>query len=263
MLLRKIYPLMLCLGIVVLLVACGGGGGGSAGGGGGSSGGGGGAVTEVDPATAGKITGKIAFEGTAPEPELIDMAAEPTCQEQYPDGAFTENVVVNDNGTLANVFVYVKSGLEGKTFATPSEPVVLDQKGCRYHPHVLGVQTNQPIVIRNSDTFLHNIHPQPKNSRPFNIGQPKEGMETEKAFSAAEIMVPVGCDVHDWMSAYIGVVDHPYFAVTGSDGSFEIPNLPPGDYVVEAWHEQYGTQEMKVTVAEKQSATADFTFKGS
>jgi len=260
MLLRKVYLLM-CLGMAVILVACGGGGGGGSAGG--DGGGGGGAVTAVDPATAGKITGKVAFEGTAPEPEAIDMEAEPTCKEQYPDGVTTEKVVVNDNGTLANVFVYVKSGLEGKTFAAPSEPAVLDQQGCRYHPHVLGVQTNQPIIIRNSDTFLHNIHPQPKNSRPFNIGQPKEGMETEKSFSAAEIMIPVACDVHDWMSAYIGVVDHPYFAVSGNDGSFELPNLPPGDYVVEAWHEEYGVQEMKVTVGEKQSATADFTFKGS
>jgi hypothetical protein len=257
--LRKICLWMLCLGMITFLVACGGGGGGASGG----SQGGGGAVTEVDPATAGKISGKVMFEGTAPEAELIDMAAEPTCAEQYPEGAFTEKVVVNDDGTLANVFVYVKSGLEGKSFATPSESVVLDQKGCHYDPHILGVQTNQTIIIRNSDTFLHNIHPRPVNSRPFNIGQPKEGMETEKSFSAAEIMVPVGCDVHDWMSAHIGVLDHPYFAVTGSDGSFELPNLPPGDYVVEAWHEEYGTQEMKVTVGEKQSATADFTFRGT
>jgi hypothetical protein len=248
---------MICLVILTLLAACGGGGSASEGGGGG------GPVTEVDPATAGKISGKVMFEGTAPEPELIDMAAEPTCQEQYPEGAFTEKVVVNDNGTLAHVFVYVKSGLEGKNFALPSEPALLDQKGCHYDPHVFGVQTNQPIIIRNSDPFLHNIHPQPKNSRAFNIGQPKQGMETEKSFPAAEIMITVGCDVHDWMSAYIGVIDHPYFAVTGSDGSFEIPNLPPGDYVVEAWHEEYGAQEMKVTVGEKQSATADFTFKGS
>lgn len=180
----------------------------------------------------------------------------------YPDGAFTENVEVNDNGTLANVFVYVKSGLEGKTFATPSEKVVLDQKNCRYHPHILGVQTNQIIIIRNSDDLLHNIHPMPKNSRGFNVGQPKQGMETEKSFPAAEIMVPVSCDVHGWMSAYIGVVDHPYFAVTGSDGSFSLPNLPPGEYTIEAWHEQYGTQEMKVTVGEKQQVTADFTFSG-
>jgi hypothetical protein len=260
MLSRKIYLLM-CLGTAVLLAACGGGGGSA--GGGGDSGGGGGAVTEVDPATAGAITGKVAFEGTAPEPELIDMGAEPDCQEKYPDGAFTEKVVVNDNGTLANVFVYVKSGLEGKTFAPPSQPVLLDQEGCRYHPHVFGVQTNENITIRNDDPLLHNIHPEPKNSRPFNIGQPKEGMETEKAFPAAEVMIHVGCDVHDWMSAYVGVVDHPYFAVTGSDGSFEIPNLPPGDYTVEAWHEEYGVQEMKITVGEKQTATADFTFKGS
>jgi hypothetical protein len=227
------------------------------------TGGGGEAVTTIDPATAGKITGKVVFTGTAPEPELIDMEAEPTCQELYPDGAFTENVVVNDNGTLANVFVYVKSGLEGKTFATPGEPVLLDQQACRYRPHVLGVQTNQPLLIRNSDDLLHNIHPRPKNSRPFNIGQPRKGMETEKSFPAAEVMIPVGCDVHNWMSAYIGVLVHPYFAVTESDGSFELPNLPPGDYMVEAWHEEYGTQEMKVTVGEKQSATVVFIFKGS
>jgi hypothetical protein len=262
MLLRKIYLGMLCLGIIILLVACGGDDdeGGAAKGGG--EGGGSGAATEVDPATAGSISGKVMFDGTPPEPEPIDMAAEPTCQEQYPDGAFTEKVVVN-NGMLANVFVYVKGGLEGKTFATPTESVLLDQKGCHYTPHVLGVQTNQTIVIRNSDTFLHNIHPRPENSRPFNVGQPKEGMETGKSFSAAEIMIPVGCDVHDWMSAYVGVVDHPYFAVTGEDGTFELPNLPPGDYVVEAWHEEYGVQEMKVTVGEKQAATADFTFRGS
>jgi hypothetical protein len=253
---------MLCLGIITLLVAaCGGGGGGGSAGGGSESGGG--AVTEVDPATAGTISGKVTFEGTAPEPELIDMAAEATCQEKYPDGAHTEKVVVNDNGTLANVFIYVKSGLEGKSFGAPSEMTVLDQKDCHYTPHVLGVQANQPIIIRNSDPFLHNIHPQPKNSRPFNIGQPKQGMETEKSFPAAEVMIPIGCDVHGWMSAYIGVVDHPYFAVTGSDGSFELPNLPPGDYTIEAWHEEYGVQEMKVTVGEKQTATADFTFRGT
>jgi hypothetical protein len=259
--LHKIYLGMLCAVIAIVVAACGGGGGGSAGGD--SGGGGGGAVTEVDPATAGIISGKVMFEGTAPEPELIDMGAEAACQEKYPDGAHTEKVVVNDNGTLANVFVYVKSGLEGKSFATPSEPVVLDQQDCHYNPHILGVQTNQTIVIRNSDPFLHNIHPQPKNSRPFNIGQPKQGMETEKSFPTAEIMIPVGCDVHGWMAAFVGVVDHPYFAVTGSDGSFELPNLPPGDYTVEVWHEEYGVQEMKVTVGEKQTATADFTFRGT
>jgi hypothetical protein len=190
------------------------------------------------------------------------MDAEPTCAEQYTEGPFTETAVVNDNGTLANVFVYVKSGLEGMNFPTPSDTVVLDQQGCRYHPHVLGVQTNQTVVIRNSDDVLHNIHPQPVNSRPFNVGQPVQGMETERSFDAAEIMIPVGCDVHEWMSAFIGVVDHPYFAVTGADGSFTLPNLPPGTYTLEAWHEIYGAQTMEVTVGEQETVDVEFSFSG-
>jgi hypothetical protein len=253
----------LCLGIVILLAACGGDdeeGGGEAGGG--EGGDGGGAVTEVDPATAGSISGKVTFTGTAPEPEVIDMGAEATCAEAYTEGPFAQTVVVNDDGTLANVFIYVKSGLEDMNFAPPSEPVVLDQKNCRYEPHILGVQTDQTIIIRNSDPLLHNIHPAPENNRGFNVGQPTQGMETERSFSSPEIMIPVGCDVHGWMSAYIGVVDHPYFAVTGSDGSFQIPNLPPGEYTIEAWHETFGVKEMKVTVDEGGTATADFAFEG-
>ncbi|HEX9923171.1 MAG TPA: carboxypeptidase regulatory-like domain-containing protein [Anaerolineae bacterium] len=263
MFLRKLYPLF-CFGIVVLLAACGGGGGDSAGGGdsGGGGGGGGGAATVVDPATAGSVSGSIAFTGSAPEPELIDMGGEPDCASAYTEGPFAQTVEVNDNGTLADVFVYVKSGLEGMNFPAPSEPVVLDQHNCRYTPHVLGVQTDQPVLIRNSDDLLHNIHPVPENSRGFNVGQPNQGMETERSFSAAEIMIPVGCDVHGWMEAYIGVVDHPYFAVTGSDGSFELPNLPPGEYTIEVWHQEFGTQEMKVTVGEGETATADFSFSG-
>lgn len=255
---RQILPWMLIL-VCLLMAACGGGGdenGGENGDGGGE------AATEIDPATAGSIAGTVNFTGTAPEPELIQMDAEPTCMEQYEEGPFTQSVVVNDNGTLANVFVYVKTGLEDMTFSTPSEPVVLDQGGCRYHPHVLGIQTDQTLLIRNSDDVLHNIHPEPTNSRSFNVSQPNQGMETERTFPAAEIMVPVGCDVHSWMTAYIGVVDHPYFAVTGSDGSFELPNLPPGDYEIEAWHELYGTQTMNVTVGESEAATADFSFEG-
>jgi hypothetical protein len=248
---------------MLLLLACGRGGGEEAGDEAAAENSGGEeAAAVVDPATAGAVTGAVQFTGTAPEPELISMDAEPTCAEQYADGAFAQNVVVNDNGTLANVFVYVKSGLDDLSFPTPSETVLLDQEGCRYEPHVLGVQTDQTIIIRNSDPVLHNIHPMPTENRPFNIGQPTEGMETERSFSSAEIMVPVECDVHGWMSAYIGVVDHPYFAVTGSDGSFELPNLPPGDYVVEAWHEEYGTQEMNVTVGESETVNVDFAFEG-
>jgi len=257
--LRTILPLWL-IGLLAALVACGGGGdgGGSAGGGDG----GGGDVTAVDPATAGSVSGSVMFTGTAPEPERISMDAEPTCASAYSDGPFAETAVVNDNGTLANVFVYVKSGLEGMTFPTPSEPVVLDQMNCHYVPHVVGLQVDQPLLIRNSDDVLHNIHPMPENSRGFNIGQPRQGMETERTFPAAEVMISTTCDVHGWMQSYIGVLDHPYFAVTGSDGSFELPNLPPGEYTVEAWHETFGTQEMTITVGESESVSADFSFSG-
>lgn len=252
------YVPSLCIALLVALAACGGGGEEEAA----TGGEGNGDFTVVDEATAGTISGAINFTGTPPEPELIQMDAEPTCQQLYDEGPFTQEVIVNDNGTLANVFVYVKSGLEGMSFPTPSEPVVLDQQGCRYIPHVLGVQVDQPITIRNSDPVLHNIHPEPSNSRPFNVSQPTEGMETERTFSAQEIMVPVECDVHGWMQAYIGVVEHPYFSVSGEDGSFEIANLPPGDYVVEAWHELYGTQTMEVTVGESETADVEFTYEG-
>ena len=256
---RQILPWMF---IMVFLLVAGCGGGDGADNGGGASNGGGEEATVIDPATAGSIAGTVNFSGTAPEPELIQMDAEPTCMGQYTEGPFTETVVVNSNGTLSNVFIYVKSGLEGMTFATPSEPVVLDQEGCRYHPHVLGVQTNQTLLIRNSDDVLHNIHPEPSNSRSFNVSQPNQGMETERSFPTAEIMIPVSCDVHSWMSAFVGVVDHPYFAVSGSDGSFELPNLPPGDYEVEAWHELYGTQTMNVTVGASEAVTLDFLYEG-
>jgi len=190
------------------------------------------------------------------------MDAEPVCQEKYPDGAFTETVVVNDNGTLQNVFLSVTEGLPDQEWAVSSDAVLLDQSGCSYIPHVLGVQTGQDIVIRNSDGILHNIHPMPTNNRPFNLGQPVE-METTRQFATSEIMIPVECDVHDWMLGYIGVVDHPFFAVTGTDGSFEISGLPAGDYVVEAWHELYGTQTISVSVPEDGTEQIEFTYEGS
>jgi uncharacterized protein (DUF2141 family) len=139
---------------------------------------------------------------------------------------------------------------------------VLDQTGCEYVPHVLGVQTNQPITIRNSDGLLHNINASPSANRGFNMSQPTN-MEGSRSFATQEVMIPVRCDVHGWMEAYIGVVDHPYFAVSGEDGSFTIENLPPGDYVVEAWHETLGTQTMNVTVGPNETGTADFAYEAA
>lgn len=216
----------------------------------------------VDPATAGTIVGTISFDGQAPAGEAIDMAAEPTCAEKHEGTPMQMPAVVGENGGLANVFVRVASGLPEGTWATPSAAAELDQDGCIYHPHVLGVQTGQTLTIRNSDGLLHNINARPENQRGFNISQPTN-MTTDRSFSRPEVMIPVQCDVHGWMEAYIGVVEHPYFAVSGDDGSFTIPNLPPGDYTVEAWHEEYGVQSMSVTVAASGEAMADFTYSAS
>lgn len=260
---RKL-SLFALIGVFVFVAACGGGGQ-PAGGGGTPSGGGGGgeqpAASPVDPATVATITGKVMFEGTAPDNEPILMEAEPTCQEQYPNGAFTETALVNDNGTLQNVFVYVKSGLGDLKFPVPTEEVLLDQQGCRYHPHVFGIQAGQDLIIRNSDGILHNIHPMPSVNRAFNLGQPVK-MDSKKKFDKVEVMIPIECDVHEWMSGYVGVLDHPYFSVTGADGAFSLASLPPGTYTIEAWHEKYGTQTMDVTVGEKETKDIVFTFKG-
>lgn len=258
---RIFWIAMAWLLLLALVAGCGGGD--DEGGGEGASESGGEEIASpVDSATAATISGKVLFTGTAPEPEPISMEAESICQEQYPDGAFTETVLANDNGTLKNVFVYVKEGLGDLKFPVPQEPVILDQKGCRYIPHVFGVQVDQELIIRNSDGILHNIHPMPATNRPFNLGQPK-AMDSSKKFSQVEMFIPIECDVHDWMIGYVSVLDHPYFATTGDDGSFELPNLPPGDYVIEAWHEQYGAQTMNVTVGESESTTIEFTFAGS
>jgi len=216
-------------------------------------------AVKVDPATAGTVSGTITLDGDAPEMTKIQMAADPNCARLHSSDVLNEFVVVGEGGTLANAFVYIKSGIQGD-FPPPSEPVMLDQQGCLYTPHVIGIQVGQTLTVRNSDETLHNIHAMPKNNKEFNIGQPVQGLETEKVFDNAEVMVPFKCDVHKWMNSYAGVVDHPYFAVTGADGSFSMPNVPPGDYVVEVWHERLGTQEMNVTVGEKETVDASFSM---
>ena len=219
-----------------------------------------GSVKIAKAQTGSSVAGKVLFEGTAPLPQPIHMDADPVCMLQHKDGASTEEVVVNPNGTLKNVFVYVKQGLAaGQKFEAPKTPVVFDQKGCHYEPHVFGIQVNQPFEIVNSDETLHNVHALPKNSKEFNLGMPLKGMKLTKTFTSPEIMVKVKCEVHPWMAAWGGVVDHPYFAVTGEDGSFTIKDLPPGEYTIEAWHEKYGTQTATVKVPDTKEVS--FTFK--
>lgn len=219
------------------------------------------AVTKVDPATAATVTGKVAFAGTAPKAPRIDMSAEPDCKGLHTAPVTSQEVVVNANGTLANVFVYVKGGLEGKTFEAPSGSVALDQKGCVYHPHVVGVRAGQTLAVNNSDPTTHNVHPMPRTNREWNQSQPPKGSALEKTFPRGEVMIPVKCNVHPWMKSYIGVVEHPFFAVSNDQGTFEIKGLPPGEYTIEAWHEKYGAQEQKVTLAPSASQAVDFSFK--
>ncbi|OGW86302.1 MAG: hypothetical protein A3C35_01840 [Omnitrophica bacterium RIFCSPHIGHO2_02_FULL_46_11] len=209
------------------------------------------------------ISGKVLFEGTAPETQPLDLAADPTCAALHSEGLKSEEVVVNPNGTLKNVFVYVKSGLEGKTFAASQNPVMLDQQGCHYVPHVFGVQTGQPIEIVNNDATLHNVHAVATANKEFNLGMPIQGMKLKKTFDKPEVMAKFKCDVHSWMSAYVGVLDHPFFSVTNEEGSFEIKDLPPGDYVLEAWHEKHGSQTQSVRVSQEDTPEISFRYSGT
>lgn len=215
-------------------------------------------ATPVDPATAGSISGMVMFEGTPPAPRPVRMSSDPNCTPQT--GVVTETVVVN-GGHLKNVFVYVKDGLGNVRFPAPATPVVMDQQGCHYVPHVVGIQTGQPMEIVNSDPTLHNVHGMGERNSEFNTGQPVQGMRHRHTFSTSEVMVPFKCDVHNWMRAYVGVLDHPFYAVTSDDGRFTLSGLPPGTYTVEAWHETLGTQTQTVTVAAKGAADIAFAFK--
>lgn len=215
--------------------------------------------TPLDPATVGTVSGTVFFSGTAPERRPIRLGGFPACAEAHDEPPLDESVIVND-GRLRNVFLHITEGLGDRVFAVPAEPVVIDQKGCIYAPHVAGVQVYQPVRFLNSDMLMHNVHSEPRRSRPFNFAMPVAGMDRTVQYTAEEVMVTVQCDVHAWMRAYIGVVDHPYFAVSGKDGTWRIGNLPPGDYVLEAWHETYGTRSGSFTLEPGGEATLDLTF---
>jgi hypothetical protein len=213
---------------------------------------------KVDPATAASISGKVLLEGAAPENPVVSMSSDSACGSAE---VRLERYVV-DNGGLKNVFVYVKDGLGNKyLFDTPTEPVKIDQKGCHYVPHVVGVRATQPLEISNSDMTLHNVHGMPRDNREFNQGQAVQGVKNTVTFDTQEVLIPFKCDVHSWMNAYIGVVDHPYFAVTGDGGKFELRGLPPGTYSIEAVHEKLGRQSLPITVGANDAKELTFTFK--
>ena len=216
----------------------------------------------IDPATAATITGKVMFEGTKPTMPRIRMDAVPACTETNSAPVYSEEVVVNDDGSLRDVYVYVKEGLGDRTFPVPTTAVKLEQLGCQYKPHVLGIMAGQKFEVTNDDPTNHNVHPLPTANREWNQSQPPGSSPIVQEFARPEVMVPIKCNVHPWMKAYVGVQRHPFFAVTGTDGAFTIQGLPPGDYVIETWQERYGTQQMNVTVGPSETKTVDFTYSG-
>ena len=214
-----------------------------------------------DTATAGTVTGSVTLDGTAPKNEAIKMNADPVCLREAKGTQMQETYTVGSDGkSLGNVFVYVKDGLGNYVFDTPTETAKIDQKECRYHPHVFGMRVGQPLEIVNSDPTLHNIHAMPKANQEFNNGQPIQGMKMTHTFTAKEVMVPFKCDVHGWMNAYVGVLDHPYYAVTKDDGKFELKDLPAGTYTIEAWHEKLGTRTAEITVEDGKATDLPIAF---
>jgi plastocyanin len=217
---------------------------------------------KVDPATAGAVTGTIRYTGKRPPKKPVDMSNDPACATAHHGRAYDESLVVNAKGDLANAFIYIQGGLEGKKFETPANPVTIDQKGCWFNPRVTGIQTGQTLDVTNSDPVTHNIHPLAQINREWNHSQAQGDAPLDRKFLKPEIMIRVKCNIHSWMHAFIGVLEHPYYAVSRPDGTFSIANLPPGNYTLEAWHETLGTQDQQVTVGPSGKVVADFTFKG-
>src|SRR5579871_2862682 len=211
--------------------------------------------------TGATVRGVVRVEGQIPAGKSISMAADPACAKQHPSPILAQEVVADTKGDLQNVIVFVSEGLGDRTFDPPPGPVVVEQKGCQYQPHVLAVRANQTLQLVNDDPTSHNIHPVPANNREWNKAEPP-GSKMEETFAREEIAIPVKCNVHPWMKGYIAVFKHPYFAVTGKDGGFDLSNLPPGTYTIKAWHEKLGTSTQTVTVGANETKEISFVFKG-
>jgi hypothetical protein len=254
--------LFVCTSLLVLALATGCGGSDSSsvppppeGGAPGAAGGG----FDMSKASA-TVKGKISFEGTPPPNEKPQMSSDPFCAKNATSYTALETVQVNDGG-LKNVIVHVSSGLPAATFTTPTTPIEIDQQNCHYIPHVFTMMTNQPLKIKNSDMTLHNIHAWAEKNPPINVAQPVAGMVSDAKFSNEET-IPIRCDVHKWMGAFVGVFSHPFHTVSDDDGSFEL-KLPPGKYQITAWHERFGKKTMDVDVPEGGKDDANFSFSAS
>jgi hypothetical protein len=255
--------LLFCASLLVLTLAARCGGGESdippapTSGGGASAG-----TYDMSKATA-TVTGKIAFEGTPPPNDKIQMTSDPYCQMHGGQNPTAETVKVSDSG-LENVIIYVSSGLPaGVSFPIPSQPVEINQENCHYIPHVFTMMTNQELNIKNSDMTLHNIHAYAEKNPQFNQGQALQGMVNKTKFAKPEIPLPIRCDVHRWMGAFVGVFDHPFHTVSKAGGSFELPKLPPGNYEITAWHEKFGKKTMMVMVNDSDKKEVNFSFNAN
>jgi plastocyanin len=217
----------------------------------------------VDASTAGSVTGTVTLDGKPAAAKPINMSAEPYCLKAHPTPVVPPEVVIGDKGALANVVVFVKDGLGDYMFDTPKEPVVLNQQGCMYDPHVIALMAGQTLSVKNSDQTTHNIHPMPKDNRDWNKSQAPGATPIDDSFARAELAIPVKCNVHPWMKSYIFVFKHPYYAVTGKDGKFVLKGLPPGTYTIEAWQEKYGSMDQTVTIGAKESKPVTFVFKAA
>lgn len=210
--------------------------------------------------TLAAVQGVVKFAGTVPKPARIDMSADPYCAKVHPSPVMAEDIVTGANGGLENAIVFIADGLGDRTFQPRDQPVVIEQKGCMYQPRLVVLRANQPLRVVNSDKTTHNIHPMPQNNREWNKSQPP-GVLIEESFPREEIAIPVKCNVHPWMRGYVAVLKHPFFAVTAKDGTFNLRNLPPGTYTVEAWHGKLGTATQKITIGAGETKMVQFVFK--
>jgi plastocyanin len=210
-------------------------------------------------ADLGSVEGSVRFEGAPPAREELPMS-EAACAAAQRGPLLSETAVVED-GAVANAFVYVKRGLEAFRFPPPEGEVVVDQIGCRYVPHVTGVRTGQRITFVNSDDTTHNVHTVPARNKSANFAMPTKGQRISKQLAKPEVMVKTQCDIHPWMSAYVGVVEHPFFQVTGADGRFSLEGLPPGAHVLEVWHERFGRKELPIQIGKGATETVEVTYR--
>lgn len=200
----------------------------------------------IDPSTVGRVQGRVEALGTPRKPEVLPTLGDPFCMQAHRElGGFPDDRILVEQGRLQNAFVWVKSGLEGYQFDPAGLPqATIAQEGCRYSPKVQGIQLGQTLMVSTADATLHNVHSHPEKNREQNFAMPPGSPALPLKFKQGEVMVPIACDVHAWMKCFVGVVEHPFFAVTGADGTFDLAGLPPGDYVLGVWHEMLGFKEV-------------------